>query len=314
MTSRATTRLGSRRDDTKSVRVEVMYVGSVGVIERCLDSATEGPFLLSAVFLPPELCEIHPLSIPAFLAAKHLPCVLWWLRCLAAAKELREKLLPKNASPDRRVSVRVCVRSCAEVPCCSHAGLGKSKPKTNGKRTRTSHWEIARRARADCCPIGATPLSLAVQGRVLLHCAQWRWRICRKLPDLAAILEALMPTSCQQGLSYERLEIIGDAYLKFETTLHCFRAFPLCHEGAITIQRSFIGGAISNFLKTSRPSRGAAARNDARKFQALGSPLSRNHRNTLSSTLPRFWETHVSVRRSLVKVCTTPTTAGFEVK
>ena len=48
-----------------------------------------------------------------------------------------------------------------------------------------------------------------------------------------AIVEALMPRSCLQHISYERLEIIGDALLKFETTLHCYRAFPLCHEGKI---------------------------------------------------------------------------------
>jgi dsRNA-specific ribonuclease len=54
----------------------------------------------------------------------------------------------------------------------------------------------------------------------------------RGLPTIISMLEALMPKSCLQHMSYERLEIIGDAFLKFDASLHCYRAFPLSHEGA----------------------------------------------------------------------------------
>ena len=53
---------------------------------------------------------------------------------------------------------------------------------------------------------------------------------CRT-PSVLAITESLMSKSCDNNFNYERLEIIGDAFLKFEASLHCFRAFPTSHEG-----------------------------------------------------------------------------------
>ncbi len=54
---------------------------------------------------------------------------------------------------------------------------------------------------------------------------------CRPLPSLPLVREALMPRSCGQQASYEKLEILGDAVLKYQATLHCFKAYPQAHEG-----------------------------------------------------------------------------------
>jgi hypothetical protein len=48
------------------------------------------------------------------------------------------------------------------------------------------------------------------------------------------ILEALTATSCSTGYSYERLEMLGDAYLKYAVRRHLFFAHPEQHEGWLT--------------------------------------------------------------------------------
>jgi hypothetical protein len=48
------------------------------------------------------------------------------------------------------------------------------------------------------------------------------------------ILEALTATSCSTGYSYERLEMLGDAYLKCAVRRHLFFAHPEQHEGWLT--------------------------------------------------------------------------------
>ena len=47
----------------------------------------------------------------------------------------------------------------------------------------------------------------------MLMCILLRYR---PVPSLPAVREALMPRSCGQPTSYEKLEIVGDAVLKYE--------------------------------------------------------------------------------------------------
>jgi dsRNA-specific ribonuclease len=43
---------------------------------------------------------------------------------------------------------------------------------------------------------------------------------------VTAILEAITPASCQEDVSYERLENLGDAFLKYAASVHVFLAHP----------------------------------------------------------------------------------------
>jgi dsRNA-specific ribonuclease len=47
------------------------------------------------------------------------------------------------------------------------------------------------------------------------------------------VVEAMMPMACRQDVNYERLEILGDAFLKYAATLYVFNAFPKAHEGCL---------------------------------------------------------------------------------
>lgn len=59
----------------------------------------------------------------------------------------------------------------------------------------------------------------------------WMYRKCPL--TLPVVLEAVTPCHCCQNFSYERLEAIGDAYLKYAASLSCYLAFPLAHEGKV---------------------------------------------------------------------------------
>lgn len=52
-----------------------------------------------------------------------------------------------------------------------------------------------------------------------------------RVPELKRVVEALMPMACRQDVNYERLETLGDAFLKYAASLYAFTAFPRAHEG-----------------------------------------------------------------------------------
>ncbi len=51
------------------------------------------------------------------------------------------------------------------------------------------------------------------------------------------VLEALTAASCQETFSYERAELLGDAYLKWVVSRRLFLKFPSKHEGQLTRMR-----------------------------------------------------------------------------
>ena len=54
--------------------------------------------------------------------------------------------------------------------------------------------------------------------------------VCRQ-PNIVYVLEALTPKACQEDISYERVELLGDAFLKYAVSLFLFHKLPEAHEG-----------------------------------------------------------------------------------
>lgn len=54
---------------------------------------------------------------------------------------------------------------------------------------------------------------------------------CSERPSILLMAEALTPGYCHPDLSYERLETLGDSFLKYEICVHVFHAYPNAHEG-----------------------------------------------------------------------------------
>lgn len=69
-----------------------------------------------------------------------------------------------------------------------------------------------------------------------------------KIMNNYQVLEALTTEQCQERFSLERLEVLGDAFLKFSVARHFFLLHDSFHEGDLTSKRSNIVNN-SNLLK-----------------------------------------------------------------
>lgn len=58
-----------------------------------------------------------------------------------------------------------------------------------------------------------------------------------KLPDISSMLESITPKMANEGISSERMEMLGDSLLKLVTTVEIFKLFPNRHEGFLTEKR-----------------------------------------------------------------------------
>ena len=109
-----------------------------------------------------------------------------------------------------------------------------------------------------CLPTGLTLLLCVVVGPewpllrlrlVATLCNYYRWahvrgrrtkrmlmRLPPRQPSLAGMMEAIAPRSCMEAVCNERLETLGDAFLKYAVSLHLFNSFPqvwplISHDG-----------------------------------------------------------------------------------
>jgi dsRNA-specific ribonuclease len=57
------------------------------------------------------------------------------------------------------------------------------------------------------------------------------------LPDVSSVLESITPKMSNEGISSERMEMLGDSLLKLATTVEIFKIFPIHHEGFLTEKR-----------------------------------------------------------------------------
>ncbi|KAL1372177.1 hypothetical protein HN51_002320 [Arachis hypogaea] len=77
----------------------------------------------------------------------------------------------------------------------------------------------------------------------LLVAIELKQMLSRFFPEAAeinshTILEALTTEKCQERFSLERLEVLGDAFLKFAVARHFFLTYDSLHEGDLTARRS----------------------------------------------------------------------------
>ncbi|MED6180828.1 endoribonuclease Dicer [Stylosanthes scabra] len=77
----------------------------------------------------------------------------------------------------------------------------------------------------------------------LLVAVELKQMLCSFFPEAAEInshtvLEALTTEKCQERFSLERLEVLGDAFLKFAVARHFFLTCDSLHEGDLTAKRS----------------------------------------------------------------------------
>ena len=59
-------------------------------------------------------------------------------------------------------------------------------------------------------------------------------------PSLSIMLDAITPRMCMESMDSERLEMLGDSFMKFIISVELFQKYPTAHEGGLTTRRNHI--------------------------------------------------------------------------
>ncbi|KAK4265332.1 hypothetical protein QN277_026397 [Acacia crassicarpa] len=117
----------------------------------------------------------------------------------------------------------------------------------------------------------------------LLVAIELKHLLCSSFPEAAEVsaervLEALTTEKCQERLSLERLEVLGDSFLKFAVARHFFLMNDSLHEGDLTRRRSNVVNNSNLFKLATRCNLQVYIRDqefDPSQFFALGRPCLR---------------------------------------
>lgn len=61
-----------------------------------------------------------------------------------------------------------------------------------------------------------------------------------KRPSILLMAEALTPRHCFPTFNFDRLETLGDAFLKYDCCTHVYFAYPKAHEGSSSNSSHFL--------------------------------------------------------------------------
>lgn len=168
----------------------------------------------------PEFCDVHPLPASVWRKAVCLPSVLYRLNQLLLAEELRLSIAVATdvglvTAPDPWPKV-----------CFQGAALGSVGPAS----TEGTEFGQLLRGHGDADVIRMPRLSKSFEYQPEL--------VNNPGPSPGLLLEALTSTKAGDGFDLERLEVLGDSFLKFVVTIDLFCGHTSAHEGLLTQARS----------------------------------------------------------------------------
>eukprot|EP00227_Mantoniella_beaufortii_P020943 CAMPEP_0197600392 /NCGR_PEP_ID=MMETSP1326-20131121/33165_1 /TAXON_ID=1155430 /ORGANISM="Genus nov. species nov., Strain RCC2288" /LENGTH=362 /DNA_ID=CAMNT_0043167491 /DNA_START=237 /DNA_END=1322 /DNA_ORIENTATION=+ len=163
------------------------------------------------VLLPVDICEsMCPADV--WSDVLQLPSMMHRMESQLLALELARELV-------RRGSILVKAASAdEEVEETSMVEEEEGGPSTNPS---ASSSVLATVESAPPPPPGVAPLALPGHQHLV-----------------SLLLEAITADSCMEDASYERLETLGDSFLKYASSASLFMLHPGWHEGRLTIERS----------------------------------------------------------------------------
>lgn len=108
----------------------------------------------------------------------------------------------------------------------------------NAKATSVCTWEATAVSvvTAPCLDLGIAPAHRPKAGDTSLG------------PNPGLILQALTLSNASDGFNLERLEMLGDSFLKHAITTYLFCTYPDAHEGRLSYMRSKKASCINNVL------------------------------------------------------------------
>uniref|UniRef100_A0A8C7MGP6 ribonuclease III n=1 Tax=Oncorhynchus kisutch TaxID=8019 RepID=A0A8C7MGP6_ONCKI len=177
--------------------------------------------------LVPELCVIHPIPASLWRKAVCLPSILYRLHCLLTAEELRAQtaILPVHdeCKPVGTTELREGNgHHVNQATSDSSSPATVTWPKGTAPITTTALLPDYSKTQETSSTGGHTPGP------------------CPKTlgPNPGLILQALTLSNASDGFTLERLEMLGDSFLKHAITTYLFCTYPDAHEGRLSYMRS----------------------------------------------------------------------------
>ncbi len=174
----------------------------------------------SEVILFPECCSLYPLPANFWMLARCLPSLLWRLECTLLVEELRSRVARDtrigSGAGGKEFTTYTTLRGYQDY------GLGN---------LRTQSFSTSSEGVEEAFVLDHMPSS-TLRG-----------------PDNALLLQALMPKGANDSINLERLETLGDSFLKLATSVYLFcERSQFDHEGKLSSARSRRVGNLNLYL------------------------------------------------------------------
>ena len=160
------------------------------------------------IHLFPELCKLYPVDVRLWNLVRCLPSVLWRIECLCLVDTLRCEITQDTGIGRQRDSSLLLTHT--NLRGYEDVGYGDLK-------TQQVSFIDEREPQVQLSPSSGD----ALRG-----------------PDNALLLQALTPKGAKDSINLERLETLGDSFLKLSTSVFLFCDRPVDHEGKLTSSRA----------------------------------------------------------------------------
>lgn len=164
----------------------------------------------SEVKLFPELCTLYPVPTTIWKIARCLPSILWRLECTLSIDNFRSQVALETGIGRQGDSVEIST----ETYLHGYEDHGFGELLT--QKFTTDGEQVTRQ------PISTPDISVLTQ----------------RGPDNALLLQAFTPKGANDSIDLERLETLGDSFLKLATTVFLFHDRTGAHEGNLSSARS----------------------------------------------------------------------------
>jgi endoribonuclease Dicer len=160
------------------------------------------------IILFPEVCNFYPLPTRFWKLSFCVPSILWRVECFLAVDTLRVAVASDTGigrlSDGSELTTSVSLSGYKDV------AFGR----LDSQRLTAGDLEMVNETSHD-------PLEPPLRG-----------------PNDSLLLQALIPRGATDSVDLERLETLGDAFLKFSTTVFLYHDRVVAHEGKLSMARS----------------------------------------------------------------------------
>lgn len=159
----------------------------------------------------PELCSIYPIPANVWKLIRCLPSILWRLECALSVDEFRMTVSQETGigTPTQRTEVT----TQTQLRGYKDYGYGS---------LLTQCFTTNQVGEVECRPISSPDFH----------------QLSQRGPDNALLLQAFTPKGANDSINLERLETLGDSFLKLVTSIFLFHDRQGAHEGRLSSARS----------------------------------------------------------------------------